>query len=816
MILWAGAGTVIGTTLNGRFLLEKELGRGGMGAVYRARDSILDRSVAIKVLKDMSGDEVGRKTRLEAQILARLVHENIVRLYDFNADDETYYFIMEEVDGTSFARRIKKIALAERLRVVAQTADALDYAHHQGVIHRDVKPANILLTLADIAKLSDFGLSLLSDAAQESGTVRGTPHYMSPEQAKGKKIDHRTDLYALGVILYECATGVPPYSGPVMTVMAQHINADVPHPREKAPEVSEELEALIMNLMSKEPGDRPSSGSEVATRLRFLIEGGKAGNAPSVAAIAQRPRPSISVASVGASAGASAGASGSPSMDGSEGTAQSHASYGALPSVAAPTLAPKNPVNAAAAKLLVDAVTAEPIELSPEERYLHGHYLGYLLGGSRRRGFLLRRPLDPLNADRARLLLAMTALTLPDGEGVAIEQAAALLDAKHDVRPMLSPVVVAKYLIGRSTTAKRRRFRQLRQQLQQASEHAARHLSDEQGVLNPGLMPQVIDDLYRLAPVRTEVDDLLVERWNQVSDAWRGKPDFRQSVLRYATMSAWKDQASVSLWPEVVYPLIERARRQRQLRSGTEAVWDAVCGSLLHIGDAGVKMDRAIRVSVPAQIVEELDVSIAKLIDDPVLEIEPPPGPALDPEEDMLKGRVSAASFHDLEVDQPTRGFVRLINAEPMQLNLGELRDLWKEAALAMRSAGQTLSQRHIPFGTYRLVVVPSIRSRSAGQIAVQGMFNKQIEMLVPPFSGGGPITKVLLAAWFYTNNSLAMTYCDNLNNQKYIVWDAQGAKQTNFDDSGTFTEHLYGLGLQAPDEPDRALSKTYKPKNKV
>ena len=121
---------------------------------------------------------------------------------------------MEEVDGTSFQKRWKRIDLAERVRILAQVADALDYAHHQGVIHRDVKPANILLTATDQAKLSDFGLSLLADNNQETGVVRGTPHYMSPEQARGKKLDYRSDLYALGVILYECATGSDPISGP--------------------------------------------------------------------------------------------------------------------------------------------------------------------------------------------------------------------------------------------------------------------------------------------------------------------------------------------------------------------------------------------------------------------------------------------------------------------------------------------------------------------------------------------------------------------------------------------------------------------------
>jgi serine/threonine-protein kinase len=261
---------LLGTTLNQRFTLDKELGRGGMGAVYRATDLILQRTVAIKVLKELTGEDVGRRICVEAQILARLLHDNIVRLYDFNKDNGTYYFIMEEVDGTSFQKRWKRIGLPERVLILAQVADALNYAHHQGVIHRDVKPANVLLTSLDQAKLSDFGLSLTADSAQETGIVRGTPHYMSPEQAKGRKIDYRSDLYAMGVILYECATGTTPYSGSLMTIMTQHVSATPEPPRARNAELTVEFDALIQRLMSKSPDARLGSGRELAQALRDL------------------------------------------------------------------------------------------------------------------------------------------------------------------------------------------------------------------------------------------------------------------------------------------------------------------------------------------------------------------------------------------------------------------------------------------------------------------------------------------------------------------------------------------------------------------
>ena len=249
-----GGPTVIGTgtTLNDRFLLEKELGRGGMGAVYAATDQVLQRAVAIKVLKDQqAGEEVSKRLRLEAQIAARLLHENVVRIYDFGQSEGTSYLVMEQVDGTSYVRRWREITLGERLRILAGVAQALDYAHRQGVIHRDVKPGNVLLTAADAPKLSDFGLSLLAEQDDASGVVRGTPHYMSPEQAKGKSLNYRTDLYSLGVMLYESTTGAVPFTGKPASVMSQHANTPPPMFSSRDLGVSQELENLIFGLLAK-------------------------------------------------------------------------------------------------------------------------------------------------------------------------------------------------------------------------------------------------------------------------------------------------------------------------------------------------------------------------------------------------------------------------------------------------------------------------------------------------------------------------------------------------------------------------------------
>ncbi len=793
---------MIGTTLKGRFLLEGELGRGGMGAVYKATDQILERSVAIKVLKELAGEEVGRRLRLEAQILARLMHENIVRLYDFDTDeaDGTYYFIMEEVDGSTYHRRWPQIPIPQRLLILAQVADALEYAHHQGVIHRDIKPGNILLTATDQAKLSDFGLSLFAHADQETGVARGTPAYMSPEQARGHRLDHRTDIYSLGILAYEAATKLPPFEGKAMEIMAHHVNKTPIPPKLRNPCISRELNDLILEMLAKSPESRPSSGQAVASALRELVEGDRWADR-SVSADLSAAAPTV----------AAAPAEAEPTV--------SHPQR----SQAAPPrpIPPSNREQSGSplARRMLRDVEAEPIMLSAEERYLAGHYLAYLLGGSRRRGLFLRRPLDPLNADRSRLILAMTWLMLQaDGYESAVPEAAALLDDRPEIRPMLSPVVVIKYLQGRDNTKKRKRFRLIRQKLQQASEHARKQMTDKRGTLNPGMIPQALDDLRKIAPERNDIDDQLVSRWNRISDLWREHPEFRQAVLQYATRSAASDPASVDLWPEVVYPLIERARWQRRYRSRAEALWDAVSGNLLFRPDAGVRMDNVLQSAVPAQVVEELDDSVLAfeinaeqvdaLIDSPEPTVDRPAAPSL---------KVSASKLQELTEDQATeRDFIHLADPDPYRFTQGELRDYWKEAIAALRSPTDTKGHQPIPVGPYRLAVIASIRGRKAGTVAIQGMPNKQIEILVPSFQGGGSAAKPILAIWVYQNRSLAITYLDTRAVQRYILWDASTNQQSNFDDPAALNHNLLKLSMEAPDQLHNVLSRRFRPSKAV
>lgn len=805
---------MIGTTLNQRFSLEKELGRGGMGAVYRATDQILQRSVAIKVLKEQSGEEVNRRIRLEAQILARLLHEHVVRIYDFGEAAGTWFLVMEEVDGTSYLRRWRQLSLTERLRILAQVADALDYAHHQGVIHRDMKPGNVLLTAADQPKLSDFGLSVLGEQTTESGPIRGTPHYMSPEQASGRRLDYRTDLYSLGVMLYESAVGSPPFSGASLSIIAQHVTAAPERPRDRSPDLSESLETLILQLLSKNPDKRPSTGAEVARRLRDEIARDDARAHDTTVRVVPSildpstdpvgPRPAI------AANGMANSLVDTRSTVLPSGPITTPAT--SLLNAAAPKAAPP------LARSMLDAILAEPIMLSADERYLCGHYLAYLLGGSRRRGLLLRRPLDPRNADRARLLLAMTSIMVAGNTEESIARAAELLETQPDVRPSLSPIVLAKYLQSRDTPAKTKQFRQARKKLLEASPYARAHLTDDKGLLNPGLMPAVLGDLHRIAPQRTEVDDVLVARWNQVADVWRDDAGFRSSVLRYATRHAANDPASIELWPEVVYPLIERVRWQRQTRTRVEALWDNLCVNLLRRPDAGVRLDRAFVSAVPSQVVDELDAGLEAFEDEPNLEADLGPSDSRPSQDERLAAQAGSdrvdfnALVDDLKPNQ--KRLVGLASPDPLRFTYGELHDLWQEAVDTLRTPNKPRSaHRLVPVGPYRLVVIASVRGRSAGQVAIQGMPNKQIEMLTPSMRLGGSAGKPIVAAWVYRDHSLVLVYLDFKKSESYICWHAPHGQQFNFDDPGALNHTLYQLGMEIPDQLDRVLSKQFRPK---
>jgi eukaryotic-like serine/threonine-protein kinase len=269
----------------GKYLIEAELGRGGMGVVYRAHQPSLERTVAVKVLSsDLIGDPDGvRRFRLEARAVARLNHPNIVQVYDIEEEENLIYLVMEFVDGESLDGLITKSVLTESrcLKIVADIADALHFAHEKGIVHRDVKPANVLMTADGRVKVADFGLAYLID--REGGTTRtgflvGSPNYMSPEQATGQKIDRRSDIYSLGVVLFRMLTGrVPFVAESSHAVLFMQVGQEPPDPRELNKSISLLTRGLVLKALNKKPETRFQTMAEFRDALLRQAAGLTAG-----------------------------------------------------------------------------------------------------------------------------------------------------------------------------------------------------------------------------------------------------------------------------------------------------------------------------------------------------------------------------------------------------------------------------------------------------------------------------------------------------------------------------------------------------------
>jgi tRNA A-37 threonylcarbamoyl transferase component Bud32 len=267
---------LVGQVFAGRYLIEATLGEGGMGRVYRARHTRLDRRFAIKVLHaelSMHESMVMRFHR-EATAISKLSHHNVVGVFDFGEQgDGLLYLVMEYVDGRSLRDILRAegpLASDRILELLGQLCDGLAHAHQHGLVHRDFKPDNVLVETHDDgehARIVDFGIAADTTAQRitTDGLVLGTPHYMAPEQAVGRAVDHRSDLYALGVVLYEMVTGVQPFAGPIGRVAQLHAMQPVPPMAERAPGVTIDplLEALARRLMAKHPADRIASAQEV-------------------------------------------------------------------------------------------------------------------------------------------------------------------------------------------------------------------------------------------------------------------------------------------------------------------------------------------------------------------------------------------------------------------------------------------------------------------------------------------------------------------------------------------------------------------------
>jgi eukaryotic-like serine/threonine-protein kinase len=269
------AGPVDSLGPEGRYRLVRQLGVGGMGEVWEADDTVLGRRVALKVLvQELANDaRATRRFVREARATAKLTHPNVTRVYDFGRDGGLPYLVMELLEGDTLADRLAGGPLppAEAARIGAAVADALDAAHSRGIVHRDVKPSNVVLTPAGEVKVMDFGIAAAADETQSTtgSGLYGTAAYISPERAAGQAATPAADLYSLGAVLYELLTGRPPFLGdsPVLVVRA-HLHEQPRPVRELAPWVPTQLADVCEAALAKDPTQRPSSAARLAMHLR--------------------------------------------------------------------------------------------------------------------------------------------------------------------------------------------------------------------------------------------------------------------------------------------------------------------------------------------------------------------------------------------------------------------------------------------------------------------------------------------------------------------------------------------------------------------
>jgi len=283
-----------------RYEIKEIVGSGGMSSVYCAFDTLLERHVALKILHDQFGEdeEYVERFRREARAVAQLSHPNIVTVIDRGEEDGRQFIVFELIDGENLKElvgRVGPLPVRRVLELGAEVARALSFAHAQGLVHRDVKPQNVLLNGEGQAKVTDFGIVRSLDAVgqTETGTVLGTSHYVAPEQARGERVDAQTDVYSVGVVLYELLAGEVPYPGDnFLSVALKHVNDEVPSVLERRPDTPLRLASLIESCMAKLPTERPASMDAVVGELASCLaeldqrDGGEA-------TMIVKPRPAV-------------------------------------------------------------------------------------------------------------------------------------------------------------------------------------------------------------------------------------------------------------------------------------------------------------------------------------------------------------------------------------------------------------------------------------------------------------------------------------------------------------------------------------------
>jgi hypothetical protein len=290
--LLSASDALTGKTLDQKYYLESKLGFGGMGTVYRAGRLLIGDRVAVKVLHpdQMADPQAVERFRREAQTAARLKHPNVVTVYDFGVSREGLnYQVMELAEGESLRRLVERhgrLAETAAAEIIRQVCAALDEAHRQGIVHRDIKPENILVQIIPgglQVKLLDFGIAALRDVKAgrltRTGAVAGTPHYMSPEQCLGEELDGRSDIYSLGIVLFEMLTGVVPFDSPTTTaIVVKHVNDPPPPPRTLNPKISPAVESVALRALEKRRDARPQTAGEMARELIAAAGGARPGS----------------------------------------------------------------------------------------------------------------------------------------------------------------------------------------------------------------------------------------------------------------------------------------------------------------------------------------------------------------------------------------------------------------------------------------------------------------------------------------------------------------------------------------------------------
>lgn len=270
---------MIGKRINGRYHILETIGGGGMANVYKAHDAILNRKVAVKVLRPQFSDdeEFIRRFRREAQAATSLSHPNVVNIYDVGEEDDLYFIVMEYVEGLTLKQLIQKrgvLPIEETVDIMIQITSAIAHAHANHIVHRDIKPHNILISPKGEAKVTDFGIAraMTSATITHTNSVMGSVHYLSPEQARGGMVNEKSDIYSLGIVLYEMATGIVPFSGDTaVSIAIKHLQSELPSPKSMNPALPQSIENIILKATAKDPFHRFQSASDLEEDLHTAL-----------------------------------------------------------------------------------------------------------------------------------------------------------------------------------------------------------------------------------------------------------------------------------------------------------------------------------------------------------------------------------------------------------------------------------------------------------------------------------------------------------------------------------------------------------------